>query len=819
MNSFKKSVELVVRCLRRDCRPAPWLCIALLNVAAQAASDYSTPYDFTTLAGVSSLGSSDGPGNLARFFWPSSVAVDTVGNIYVADQKNNTIRKITPAGIVSTLAGTPGVRGSADGTGSAALFANPEGVAVDRIGNVYVTDKLNCTIRKISPDGVVTTIAGMAGTQGSTDGTGSDARFCCPAGIAVDPAGNIYVADWLNNTIRKITPAGAVSTLAGTAGVYGRADGTGSAAEFFYPFGLAIDASGNIFAAENGNDAVRKITPAGVVTTVLGTEAPVYTSGVAVDSSGNIFITDSCTIRKITPDGSSIVLAGAENTAGSADGVGSAAQFLQPFGLAVDAAGNIIVADRDSNTIRKVTPDGVVTTLAGLAWDKSFGSNDGDEFSARFGNLASAAVAPSGDVYVADALNSVVRKISPSGVVTTVAGVAGQQGNTDGRGSAARFVSPYGIAVDRVGNAYVADPGNDSIRKIDSNGDVTTFAGIPDGSPGSTDGDRSVARFAEPSGITIDGAGNIFVADTGNHTIRKVSPAGEVTTLAGSAGYPGSVDGTGSSARFLGPTGITAGDAGALYVTDTGNHLIRKISPDGTVSTLAGSVALDPNTDGTDGTGGAARFKNPYGIAADSAGNVYVADSGNNTIRRITSAGVVSTLAGFVAAPGHADGTGKNSRFLSPPGVSLDSHGILYVTSGTTVRKGQLAGPPLITTQPQSQQVTFRANVQFSATASGVPAPTYQWYFNGNPFNGATSNTLSFTNARSSDAGDYTVVVTNSLGRVTSNPAVLTVSAVPAPTPAPTGSGGGAIGAWLVLALLGLGAARRLLSTPPRPAP
>ena len=214
-----------------------------------------------------SRGSTDGTGSAARFFGPTGVAVDAAANVYVSDQLNHTIRKITPAAVVSTLAGLAGSPGSTDGTGSAARFFQPLGVAVDAAGNVYVADTNNQTIRKITPAGVVSTLAGLANSQGSTDGTGSAARFFAPTSVAVDAVGDVYVADDSNHTIRKITPAGVVSTLAGLAGSAGSADGTGSAARFFNPFGVAVDAAGNVYVADTGNNSIRKITPAGVVTT------------------------------------------------------------------------------------------------------------------------------------------------------------------------------------------------------------------------------------------------------------------------------------------------------------------------------------------------------------------------------------------------------------------------------------------------------------------------------------------------------------------------------------------------------------------------
>jgi streptogramin lyase len=241
------------------------------------------------------------------------VAVDAAGNVYVADTNNYTIRKISPDGFVTTLAGTAGSPGSADGSGAAVSFNFPAGVAVDAAGNVYVADTDNHTIRKITSAGVVTTLAGTALSQGSADGIGAAARFDYPQGVAVD-AGNVYVADRDNYTIRKITSAGVVTTLAGTAGNQGPTDGTGAAARFDYPHGVAVDAAGNVYVADTDNHAIRKISPAGVVTT----------------------------------------LAGAASNRGSADGPGATAGFNSPYGVAVDAAGNVYVADTSNHLIRKI---------------------------------------------------------------------------------------------------------------------------------------------------------------------------------------------------------------------------------------------------------------------------------------------------------------------------------------------------------------------------------------------------------------------------------------------------------------------------------
>ena len=315
----------------------------------------------------------------AAFLFPSGLAVDAAGNVYVADSGNNTIRKITSAGVVSTLAGLTGSRGSADGTGSAARFFAPQGIAVDAADNVYVGDTANFTVRKITPAGVVSTLAGSAGSSGSTDAAGSAARFAAPQGIAVDAAGTVYVADASNFTIRSISPAGVVSTFAGSAGSPGSADGTGAAAQFFNPTSVAVDAAGNVYVTDFSNHTIRKIAPAGIVTTLAG-------------SVGNL---------------------------GSSDGTGSAARFSNPRGVAVDAAGNVYVADYNNNTIRKITPAGVVTTMAGTA--SIPGSVDGTGSAARFRFPRDVAVDAGGNVFVADTDNDSIRKITPAGVVTTFA--------------------------------------------------------------------------------------------------------------------------------------------------------------------------------------------------------------------------------------------------------------------------------------------------------------------------------------------------------------------------------------------------------------
>ncbi len=352
------------------------MALALLLLAVTANQTHAqtvyTPYAFTNFAGRFQ-GTNDGIGSAAQFKQPEGVAVDSAGIVYVADRGNNTIRKITPDGAVTTLAGTGGQSGSTNGTGSEARFNAPIGLAVDGAGIVYVADSQNQTIRKITPMGEVTTLAGSAGSAGSANGTGSVARFNRPFGVALDSATNIYVADCNNNRIRKVTPAGLVTTLAG--GTSGTNDGTGTAARFNNPQGLAVDSATNIFVTDTENYTIRKIAPSGtnwVVTT----------------------------------------LAGSPGKHGTTDGIGGAAQFEFPNGVALDSAGNLVVVDQSAQTIRRMTPAGVVTTLAGRNFSQS--RDDGIGSKARFFYPSGLAMDSAGNVYVGDMFNNRITKGTPA---------------------------------------------------------------------------------------------------------------------------------------------------------------------------------------------------------------------------------------------------------------------------------------------------------------------------------------------------------------------------------------------------------------------
>jgi type IX secretion system substrate protein/NHL repeat-containing protein len=716
----------------------------------------------TSLAG-STAGFADATGTAAQFFEPYGIAIDASGTVYVADSRNNRIRKITSAGMVTTFAGS-GIVGFADGTGTAAKFSLPTGLAVDGSGIIYIADRANHSIRKITSSGVVSTLAG-SGTFGFADGTGAAAQFNNPWGVAVDDSGTVYVADNSNHCIRKITPAGVVTTLAGS-GIAGFADGTGTAAQFDQPTDVAVDASGNVYVADFNNQRIRKITSAGEVTTLAGSGIAGYSDAtgtaaqfkfpisIAVDASNTVYVADrdNQLIRKITSSGVVSTLAGS-GTAGFADGTGTAANFNQPTGITVDASGIFYVSERQNHRIRKITElgsgqlSGDTTGQSGTydvvfyaddrnnsTVDQSFtlivntppvftstavvSVNDNATYSytvaikdinkdaltlsattkpswltlgsnksvstliASSSTMASpkdVAVDASGNIYEVGSNNQVI-KITSAGVTSILAGdTSNNPGSADGVGSIARFRGPEGIALDAQGNLYIADKNNQKIRKVTPTGAVTTLAGS--GGFGFLDGVGSVAQFKNPTGIDVDASGNVYVADRNNHMIRKITPAGVVTTLAGS-GTQGFADGTGTAAQFNSPTGVAVDASGNVYVADNNNNRIRKITAAGVVSTLAGS--------GTnffaDGIGTAAMFKNPYGLAVDGSGNVYVGDEFNNRIRKITPSGAVTTIAGS-ASSGNTDGSA--ALFSSPKGIAVDAFGNLFVadSNNNAIRK------------------------------------------------------------------------------------------------------------------------------------
>lgn len=618
-------------------------------------------------------------------------------------------------GSLEVLAGTPTGEGSGDGTGAKARFLGPSGVVQDSDGSFLVADTGNHTIRRIDSAWKVTTLAGKQGLAGTDDGAGAAARFNAPAGLALDPAtGDLLVADSGNHAIRRVTRAGAVTTLAGTPGVKGHADGAALAAGFDKPTGLAaalVTGEPVLFVADTGNATIRRIRlAAGAVDTLCGVPGDAggadgdaasarlgAPAGLAWRASSPpvLYVADALnnTIRAVSLDGTVRTVAGDPGgAAGTDDGQGEAARFDHPRGLALDPAKRILyVADTGNSALRAIAlADGSVSLLAGTAGDA--GSTDDP---ARFNLLEAVALDGDGNLLAADTGNATLRGVTSAGVVTTRAGAPGGEGHGPGPGAAFRM--PRGAVLDSAsGVLWVADQGNQLIRKVLPDGAVETLAGEP-AVAGSADGaGTGGARFDQPAAVARDSQGNLVVADQGNHTIRRIAPDGTVSTLAGAPGVAGSADGAGANARFNLPSGVVVDAQDHIHVADKGNHAIRRIAPDGTVSTLSTA------------------FSAPEGLAFGKDGTtLYVADPGDSTVRALAN-GQVTLLAGKANEPGCIDGDGSNARLDRPSAIAVDGEGRLFVacTGSSTVC--------LVT--PKGAARTLIGNPQRSGNAPG-PLP------------------------------------------------------------------------------------------------
>jgi sugar lactone lactonase YvrE len=619
---------------------------------------------FRLAAGIGMPGySGDGSKAMwAQLNYPYGVAVDPRGNLYIADGGNNRIRKVTPDGVITTIAGN-GKRGFSGDRGLAITAGLSVGsIAVDSKGNIFFTDGYANRIRKVAPDGYIMIVAGN-GTRGfGGDGGPATAAQLAPASIAVDSAGNLFIADYWNHRIRKVVPSGLITTIAGNgARGFGGDGGPATSALLAAPKCVAVDFAGNLYIADSGNNRIRKVTPDGVITTLAGNgnkgnrgddgQAPYAQlndpSEVAVDSAGDLFIVDSgnhC-IRKITPDRLITTVAGGnvkgKSFLGGDNGPATSAKLQNPSGAALDSVGNLYIADQGNHRIRKVTPAGIISTIAGGGL-----KSPKDEVLAASASLErphSIVVDSAGNLYYVD-LNTIwAHKVNPAGVLKSVPGgglrklkhglsnfISGEYSDADliGKG-------PHGMAMDSSGNLYIADTNNCQIWKVTPGGKSTTIAG--NGKEG-YNGDGITATSAlmgPPFDVAVDSVGNIYIADTYNARIRKVGLDGLITTLAGNGirGYGGD-GGPAALAQLSWPYGIAVDSTNNIYIADTQNNRIRKVTPDGLITTVAGN-----GTEGCDGDSGpatSAQLRWPEDIAVDSAGTLYIADTGNNCIRKVT---------------------------------------------------------------------------------------------------------------------------------------------------------------------------------------
>ncbi|KAA0249031.1 MAG: hypothetical protein EDX89_24350 [Acidobacteria bacterium] len=676
--------------------------LVLCFVCARLSPADAVEYRIGTLAGpLGGSGYTDGIGSSAQLSSLSHLALDSAGRVYVSDAGNQTIRRFDPVtGELTLFAGAPGYTGSIDSPNpTGARFYFPRGLAIDGSGNLYVADSQNCTIRKVVlSTGQVSTIAGSAGQAGGVDGVGTAARFYYPEGLALDGSGNLYVADDWNNAIRRVELAtGQVTTIAGALGQWGSVDGTGSAARFDSPQSLAVDGAGNLYVADRNSHAIRKVVLAtGQVTTIAGALRQAGAvdgtgtaarfngpQGLALDGSGQLFVSEmhNHDLRRVELASAAVsTVAGLPGQRGESDGVGSAARFYWPFGLVWDGASRIYVADWFNFTLRAFEiATGSVTTVAGRAGGP--GTDDGPSTLARFDEPLGVSVDPAlGELYVAERWNHTVRWVYPyapwGGDTYLVTGTPGVPGSLDGDVWAAQFDEPSGVAALSWDEIYVADSGNCTIRRI-SGFTVETVAGLA-GDCGDSDGVGTAARLSYPQAVEAGGDGLVYIADTLNDRIRSLDRwSGQVVTVAGSGLY-GAQDGPGPLASFRHPSGLALDGLGNLFVSDEENHTIRKIVlSSGLVSTIAGATGQQGSSDGV---GTAARFRSPRGLAVQGGNVLWVADLGNNVVRRVDLAThQVTTVGGLPRAVGSTDGLGEQARFFYPADLAIDGEGRLLI--------------------------------------------------------------------------------------------------------------------------------------------
>lgn len=616
----------------------------------------------TTVAGNGSagFGGDGGPALQASLNFPAGLCLDKEGNLYVADRNNHRVRRIGKDGRITTVAGT-GEAGFGGDWGPAvqARLHFPSDVAMDAEGNLYISDRSNNRIRKVSAQGVITTVAGMGEAGfGGDYGPAVEALLKYPFGIHMDKEGNLYIADRGNNRIRRVSPDGIIITVAGDGTHFFSGDyGPATRSSLAFPTDIVTDDRGNLYIADRNNNRVRKMDPMGILTTVMGTGKSEFNGDNEIAAETTLHLPFALAV---SPDNRLIIVDRNHHRVRSMDllrhtvktvagngrqlfrgdlGPGPGATLEAPSGIVVDSRGHVIFADKQAHRLRALDNHGYIYTFAGTGRE----GNEGDGGPARQAALfmpEALKIGEQDDLYLISSQGNswYVRKIDENGIITRFAGNGNLGHAQDGIPA---VEAPLGVikdlAVGPNGDVFLADYTNRDIRRVDRNGIIHTVAreqwnGIVDDE-------------VHPNGIAVNGKGEVFVSDSGSSKIRKIDARGNVTTFAGNGSFTDSGDGGPAvEAGIRSPGGLAFSPSGELYVAEENTHRIRKIDHNGIIITVAGTGV--PGFGGDGGPATQAQLKSPFRIAFDRQGNLYFTDRDNNRVRRIDSQGIITTLAG-----------------------------------------------------------------------------------------------------------------------------------------------------------------------------
>jgi uncharacterized protein (TIGR03437 family) len=686
----------------------------------------------------------DVPALSALLNTPDAVVADNNGNVFVGLKGAHQVVRIDSNKVVWVVAGNGAVGSIGDGgPAKSAEMSVPAGLAVDASGNLYIADSALNRVRVVGSDGVIRNFAGTGQTGSTGDGgPATAATLYNPSAIAFDSSGNLYIADTGNNIIRMVTPGGTISTFAGNRGKgNGGNGGLATHASLNGPAGVIVDHSGNVYIADTGNLWIRVVTPDGMINRYAGydpsTSSPfgggnpndplnanlVSPTSLAVDTSGNLYFVEygAARVEVINPADTLIANYAGTGTGGSEGDQGLAVSAnLNVLGICTDPNNNLIVADGVSYKVREVyAATGVINTIAG---------NGNASYTPR------GVAVYQGNLYFTDSAASRVWEYSPtSGQISGFAGT-GQAGFLGDTGSATSGLlrSPLGIAFDGSGNLYIADTGNNRVREVYiSNGTINTIAG---NGTASTTGDGGLAVNAtlnQPAAVAVDTSGNIFIAERSGQVVREISTNGIINTVAGSAGVagpPSSETGVALQQNLNIPQGLMVDAGGGLLIADSGNDRIRRWTKDGNIATVAGSGNSGNTGDGGPAT--AATMRSPADVTVDSTGNLYIADTSNNTIRRVDTNGVITTVGGNGTAGYNGDGSPATAYELNGPASLVPgSNCNLYIADTTNLRIRQL-WPSVnytVASNPAGLQVTIDGQTSTSPAVMGMlPGTNHQ---------------------------------------------------------------------------------------------